>query len=162
MARLTALERVTLSLIAVLAALAGVANYQTWAPVPRFAIATLALAGLAWVMSFATEQLGERYGPAVTGMLQSTLGNLPELFVVIFALQKGELVVAQTAIVGSILANALLVLGLVIVLGAYRAEDGRTTYSGLIWTLRNLTTPWPYCSAIAPLACFESSASTVF
>ena len=91
---------------------------------PRFALATLALAGLAWVVSFATEQLGERFGPGVTGMLQSTLGNLPELFVVIFALQKGELIVAQTAIVGSILANALLVLGLVIVVGA-RREPGR-------------------------------------
>ncbi len=96
---------------------------------PRFAIATLALAGLAWVVSFATEQLGERFGPGVTGMLQSTLGNLPELFVVIFALQKGELVVAQTAIVGSILANALLVLGLVIVVGARRAPDGVMRFS---------------------------------
>ena len=94
---------------------------SAWAAVPRFALATLALAGLAWVVSFATEQLGERFGPGVTGMLQSTLGNLPELFVVIFALQKGELVVAQTAIVGSILANALLVLGLVIVVGARRS-----------------------------------------
>ena len=91
---------------------------------PRFAIATGALAGLAWVVSFGTEQLGERFGPAATGMLQSTLGNLPELFVVVFALKKGELVVAQTAIVGSILANALLVLGLVIVVGAWRSEDG--------------------------------------
>jgi Ca2+:H+ antiporter len=74
-------------------------------------------------VSFATEQLGERFGPGVTGMMQSTLGNLPELFVVIFALQKGELVVAQTAIIGSILANALLVLGLVIVVGARRSPD---------------------------------------
>jgi len=97
--------------------------------VPRFALATLALAGLAWVVSFATEQLGERSGPAITGMLQSTLGNLPELFVVIFALQKGELVVAQTAIVGSVLANALLVLGLVIVVGALRAPDGVMRFS---------------------------------
>ncbi len=129
MARLTALERVTLSLIAVLVALAGVANYQTWAPIPRFAIATLALAGLAWLMSFATEQLGERFGPALTGMMQSTLGNLPELFVVIFALQKGELVVAQTAIIGSVFANAMLVLGLVIVVGARRAPDGVMRFS---------------------------------
>ena len=66
---------------------------------------------------------------ASPGMLQSTLGNLPELFVVIFALQKGELVVAQTAIVGSILANALLVLGLVIVVGARRAPDGVMRFS---------------------------------
>lgn len=129
MARLTALERIALSLIALLAGLAGLANYQTWPPVPRFAIATVALAGLAWVVSFATEQLGERFGPAVTGMLQSTLGNLPELFVVVFALQKGELVVAQTAIVGSIFANAMLVLGLVIVVGAHRAPDGVMRFS---------------------------------
>jgi Ca2+:H+ antiporter len=129
MARLTALERTALSLIALTAVLAGVANYQTWAAVPRFAIATVALAGLAWVVSFATEQLGERFGPAITGMLQSTLGNLPELFVVIFALQKGELVVAQTAIVGSIFANAMLVLGLVIVVGAHRAPDGVMRFS---------------------------------
>jgi Ca2+:H+ antiporter len=126
---LTSLERLLLGLIAVLTALAGVANYQAWAPVPRFAVATLALAGLAWIVAFATEQLGERFGPAVTGMLQSTLGNLPELFVVIFALQKGELVVAQTAIIGSILANALLVLGLVIVVGARRAPDGIMRFS---------------------------------
>jgi Ca2+:H+ antiporter len=129
MTALTPLERSVLLLIAVLVALAGAANYQAWPAVPRFALATLALAGLAWVVSFATEQLGERFGPGVTGMLQSTLGNLPELFVVIFALQKGELVVAQTAIVGSILANALLVLGLVIVVGARRSQDGIMRFS---------------------------------
>src|SRR6266699_2503969 len=124
MGALRPLERVLLLLIGLASVLAGIANYQRWAAVPRFAIATLALAGLAWVVSFATEQLGERFGPAVTGLLQSTLGNLPELFVVIFALRKGELVVSQTAIIGSILANALLVLGLVIVVGARRAPDG--------------------------------------
>jgi Ca2+:H+ antiporter len=129
MTALTPLERSALVLVAVLTALAGVANYQPWPAVPRFAAATLALAGLAWVVSFATEQLGERFGPGVTGMLQSTLGNLPELFVVIFALKQGELIVAQTAIVGSILANALLVLGLVIVVGARRSEDGIMRFS---------------------------------
>jgi Ca2+:H+ antiporter len=129
MSALTPLERSTLLLLTVLTAVAGVADYQRWPAVPRFAIATLALAGLAWVVSFATEQLGERFGPGVTGMMQSTLGNLPELFVVIFALQKGELIVAQTAIVGSVFANALLVLGLVIVVGARRAPDGVMRFS---------------------------------
>ena len=57
-------------------------------------------------------------GPAVTGVLQASLANLPEFFVVIFALGAGETVIAQTAILGSILVNALLVLGLVIVAGA--------------------------------------------
>jgi Ca2+:H+ antiporter len=129
MTGLTRSERLLLALIALLAALAGVADYGRWAAVPRFALATGALAGLAWVVSFATEQLGERFGAGTTGLLQSTLGNLPELFVVIFALKKSELVVAQTAIVGSILANALLVLGLVIVVGARRAPDGLMRFS---------------------------------
>src|SRR5271166_4322687 len=129
MAALRPAERLTLLLVAVLTGLAGVANYGEWSPVPRFAIATVALAGLAWLISFATEQLGERFGPGVTGVLQSTLGNLPELFVVIFALQKGELVVAQTALVGSIFANALLVLGLVIVVGSRRSSDGLMRFS---------------------------------
>ena len=84
----------------------------------------LALAGLAWVVALATEQVGLRFGPAVTGFLQSTLGNLPEFFIVLFALGSGEIVVAQTSLIGSIFANALLVLGLVIVTGTLHATDG--------------------------------------
>ena len=117
-------ERLALGLIALLVALAGVSNYSSWAPLAAFGLATAALASLAWIVSFATEQVGERYGAAATGMLQSTLGNLPELFVVLFALNAGEVVVAQTAIVGSVFANALLVLGLVLVVGARAAPDG--------------------------------------
>ncbi len=83
-----------------------------------------ALAGLAWVIAVATETVGDRFGPAATGVLQSTLGNLPELFVVLFAISAGEIVVAKTSIVGSLLANALLVLGLAIVAGARAAPDG--------------------------------------
>ncbi len=129
MAGLTRFERAALLAVALLSALAGVADYSGWTALLRFALATLALAGLAWIVSFATDLLGDRFGAGATGMLQSTLGNLPELFVVVFALQKGELVVAQTAIVGSILANALLVLGLVIVVGARRSRDGVMRFS---------------------------------
>ena len=89
-----------------------------------FGLATVALAGLAWIISFSTEQVGKRYGPAVTGVLQSTLGNLPEFFIVIFALSAGELVVARASILGSIFANALLVLGIVIVAGCHASPDG--------------------------------------
>jgi Ca2+:H+ antiporter len=108
----------------VLTALAGVADYGAWAPVARFVLAALALAGVAWVVSVATVQVGGHLGAGATGVLQATLANLPELFVVVFALQKGELLVAQTAIIGSVFANALLVLGAVIVVGARRAPDG--------------------------------------
>jgi Ca2+:H+ antiporter len=118
------LERALLGAVAGLGALAAVAHYSSVSRVVAFAAAAGALAALAWVVSFATEQVGERFGPAATGLMQSTLGNLPEFFVVIFALSQGHVVVAQTSIIGSIFANALLVLGLVIVAGARAADDG--------------------------------------
>jgi Ca2+:H+ antiporter len=128
MGGLTRTERMVIGVIVIATAVAGIAHYADWDPLLAFALATVALAGLAHVVSLATEQVGERFGPAATGLLQSTLGNLPELFVVIFALRAGEVVVAQTSIVGSIFANALLVLGLVIVLGARSAPDGKMRF----------------------------------
>jgi Ca2+:H+ antiporter len=116
-------ERIVLAVVAVTALLAGLAHYLDWPSGLAFVLATLALAGLAHLVGFATEQVGELFGPAVTGVLQSTLGNLPELFVVVFALRAGETTVAQTSIIGSLFANALLVLGLVIVVGARVAPD---------------------------------------
>jgi Ca2+:H+ antiporter len=110
-----------MGLVVALIAAAAVGRYTSgFSQVAAFALATVALAGSAWVVSLATEQIGEHLGPAPTGVLQSTVGNLPEFFVVLFALGAHELIVAQTAIVGSILVNALLVLGLVIIAGARR------------------------------------------
>jgi Ca2+:H+ antiporter len=110
--------------VAVLTVAAGVTRYATGIPhVLAFIVAGLALAGGAWIVSFSTEQVGQRFGVAATGLLQSTLGNLPEFFVVIFALNAGDRIVAQTAILGSILVNALLVLGLVIIAGALHERD---------------------------------------
>jgi Ca2+:H+ antiporter len=112
------------ALIAVVTAAAGAAHYGGASSLLTFGIATVALAGLAWTVSFSTEQVGERFGPAVTGLLQSTLGNLPEFFIVVFALSAGEIVVARTSIVGSIFANALFVLGLAIIAGCRESADG--------------------------------------
>ena len=106
------------------AAIAGVLHYATDEDVATFVVCAVALAGLAWLVALGTESVGSRFGPAVTGVLQSTLGNLPELFVVLFALSAGEVVVAQTSILGSLFANALLVLGLAIVAGARASDDG--------------------------------------
>ena len=120
MSSLTRGQRITL-LVAVLAtAGAGAAHYGKAPSVLAFVVAGVALAALASIVSFATEQVGARFGPAVTGVLQSTLGNLPEFFIVVFALSAGQVVVAQTSVVGSLFANALLVLGIVIIVGARR------------------------------------------
>jgi Ca2+:H+ antiporter len=122
-------ERILLLLVLVATAVAAACHYLSAPAVAAFAAATLALAGLAWVVSFSTEQVGERFGPAVTGVLQSTLGNLPELFIVVFALRAGETVVAQTSILGSLFANALLVLGLVVIAGAWQSGENLMRFS---------------------------------
>jgi len=106
------------------AAVGGILNYAGADPVAVFLVTGAALGGVAWVIGIATESVGARFGPAVTGALQSTLGNLPELFIVLFALSAGEVVVAQFSILGSLFANALLVLGLAIAAGSWRASDG--------------------------------------
>ena len=120
---LTTRERLLLGVVGGVVALTAALEFGGAPEVAIFVVAALALAGVAWVVSFSTEAVGERFGPGLTGVLQSTLGNLPELFVVLFALSAGELVVAQYSILGSLFANALLVLGLVVLAGT-RAANG--------------------------------------
>ena len=103
----------------------GALHYADANAVLQFVVGIVALALLAWTVGVGTEVVAARFGPATTGVLQSTLGNLPELFIVIFALRAGEIVVAQTSILGSLLANALLVLGLAIIAGAWRVGGRR-------------------------------------
>ncbi|MGH2512393.1 MAG: calcium/proton exchanger [Candidatus Limnocylindrales bacterium] len=89
-------------------------------PTFTFVASAVALAGLAGLVGEGTEQLGHRFGPGLTGVLQSALGNLPELFIGIFSLRAGLVLVVQSALIGSILANSLLVLGLAFVVGGLR------------------------------------------
>lgn len=112
-------ERITL-LIAAVSTIAAGFLHSGGGEVLAFAIAAVALATLASVVGAATEQLGERMGPGATGVLQSGIGNLPELFVCIFALRAGLVKVVQSALIGSILANSLLVLGLAFLVGGLR------------------------------------------
>ena len=95
-------------------------TYAHAGAVVTFAASAAALSLLAMLVGHATDQLGSRMGPGATGVLQSALGNLPELFVCIFSLRAGLVTVVQSAIVGSILANSLLVLGLAILVGGLR------------------------------------------
>ena len=85
-----------------------------------FLVSAIALAVLAMVVGQATEQLGNYMGPGATGILQASIASMPELFVSFFALRAGLITVVQSAIVGSILANSLLVMGLAFLLGGWK------------------------------------------
>lgn len=100
--------------------LAGIAEYGGWNSVVAFVVSAAAVCLLASLVGRSVEQLGDRFGPGATGVLQSALGNLPELFICIFALKAGLVDVVRAALVGSILANLLLVLGLAFVVGGLK------------------------------------------
>jgi Ca2+:H+ antiporter len=105
----------------VVAALAGIAHYAgLGGDVAPFVVSAVALALLASLVGRSVEALGDRLGSGATGVVQSALGNLPELFVVLFALRDRLYDVATATIVGSILANVLLVLGLAFLLGGIK------------------------------------------
>ncbi len=104
----------------VLSAIAGVLTAIHAYPVITFVVSGCALAVLAALVGIGTEQVGSRLGPGATGVLQSSLGNLPELFVGYFALRDGLIPVIQAALVGSILGNSLFVLGLAFFVGGLR------------------------------------------
>jgi Ca2+:H+ antiporter len=113
-------DKLILGGAAVLCVLAGAAHYGSWNSVVAFIVCALAVAVLASLVGRSVEQLGDRFGPGATGVLQSALRNLPELFICIFALRSGQVDVVRAALVGSILANLLLVLGLAFLVGGLR------------------------------------------
>jgi Ca2+:H+ antiporter len=129
-------------------ALAGVTRYVSAGAVLPFAAAAVAVALLASLVARSVEQLGDRFGAGATGVLQSALGNLPELFIGFFALKAGLVVVVQAAIIGSILGNALLVLGLAFLVGGLRngtqefhSGRARTTCALLVVATSALVVP---------------------
>jgi Ca2+:H+ antiporter len=129
--RVIGIAAVGASLAALLLQLAGAGG------VAVFGASAVGLAGLAAMVGEGTEQLSERLGPKATGVLQSGLGNLPEFFIGIFALRAGLLDVVRAALVGSILANTLLVLGLAFFVGGLRhgTQKFGTDQTKLIATL---------------------------
>jgi Ca2+:H+ antiporter len=121
-------ERLELVLTAVAVAIAGACHFVGLNDVATFLIAAGALALLARVVGTATEQLGARLGSGGASVVQSALGNLPELFIALFALKAGLVDVVKAALVGSILANSVLVLGIAFVAGGLR--NGVQRFSG--------------------------------
>src|SRR5712691_2346522 len=145
-----------------LTAAAAVTSYLPSGKVVPFIAAALALAVLA------VDGLGDRLGSGATGVVQSALGNIPELLFCIFALRKGLVTVVQATIVGSILSNVLLVLGLAFIVGGLRhgpqrfsAEGPRTISLLLVLSVGILIIPSITASLSLPAAAHEHVLSYV-
>jgi len=88
-----------------------------------FFSAALAIIPVARLIVMATEQIATRTGDAVGGLLNATFGNAPELIITFVALKAGYLDMVRGALIGAILANLLLALGIAFLLGGFRHHD---------------------------------------
>lgn len=84
-----------------------------------FFTAAIGIIPTAALMGRATEELAERSGPGIGGLLNVTFGNAPELIIALFALAEGLQEVVKASIIGSIIGNVLLVLGAAMVAGGF-------------------------------------------
>jgi Ca2+:H+ antiporter len=90
-----------------------------------FVTSALAIVPLAALIGRATEQLAIRLGPRQGGLLNATLGNLTELIVGFFLIAADDVAILKATLIGSIVGNLLLVLGLSFALGGLRHKSMR-------------------------------------
>ena len=117
-------------------------------PIAIFATSALAILPLAGLIGHATEDLAARVGPQKGGLLNATFGNVTEMIIAFFLILEGELEIVKASIVGSIIGNVLLVLGLSFLVGGWgrgeqrfnRAASGLHS-SSLIIAVIGLTLP---------------------
>lgn len=102
------------------APIAFIADQLDVDPVLVFIFAGLGVIPLADFIGEATEELAANFGPRVGGLLNATFGNAAELIITIFALKEGLLDLVRASIIGSMLGNLLLVLGLSLLLGGLK------------------------------------------
>jgi Ca2+:H+ antiporter len=95
-----------------------------------FFVAGIGIVPLAGWLGRATENLSERTGPGIGGLINATLGNGPELILSLVALSKGLIVVVKASITGSIIGNLLLVLGTAIFAGGTRFPHQKFNQAG--------------------------------
>jgi Ca2+:H+ antiporter len=102
-----------------------------------FITAAAAIAVLADWLRRATEQLAERAGSAIGGLLNVTFGNTAELVIALFVLSRAETRVVQAQITGSIIGTTLLFLGISVLIGGMGRprQSFNTASAGLLSTL---------------------------
>eukprot|EP00475_Leptophrys_vorax_P004355 TRINITY_DN1259_c0_g1_i1.p1 TRINITY_DN1259_c0_g1~~TRINITY_DN1259_c0_g1_i1.p1 ORF type:complete len:390 (+),score=133.17 TRINITY_DN1259_c0_g1_i1:47-1216(+) len=102
----------------------GIASYYAgWSSSVIFVFNFLAIVPLAKLLGFATEEIACRTTQTVGGLLNATFGNAVELIVGIIALKENYVSVVQSSLLGSILSNLLLVLGMCFLFGGYYYKE---------------------------------------
>lgn len=101
----------------------GWASNFVWSPTITFILNILAIIPLAKLLGFATEDISLRTGEVIGGLLNATFGNAVEMIIGIISLTKNLVVVVQASMLGSILSNLLLVLGMCFFCGGCKYKE---------------------------------------
>ncbi|PVG01865.1 calcium/proton exchanger [Serendipita vermifera] len=112
-----------LNLLLVMVPVAWAIHFTHQSETLVFVFSFLAIIPLAALLGFATEEISNYVGPTIGGLFNATFGNAVELIISILALVKGELKIVQAAMLGSILSNCLLVLGMCFLAGGLRFHE---------------------------------------
>jgi Ca2+:H+ antiporter len=135
--------------ILLIASPVGIAVYYAKVnPIAVFVINFIAIIPLAGMLSYATEEIALRTGEVIGGLLNASFGNAVELIVSVIALAKDEVLIVQTSLIGSILSNLLLVLGMCFFFGginrleqAFNMTVAQTASSLLFLAVSSLIIP---------------------
>lgn len=98
-------------------------HYTHQDAVPTFVVALLGVIPLAGLLGFGTEAIALYTGDALGGLINATLGNATEMIIAILLLVKCELRVVQASLLGGLLSNLLLVLGMAFLVGGIRYSE---------------------------------------
>jgi Ca2+:H+ antiporter len=120
-------DRRLLAIVVGVSIAAGILNNTNGNPVLSFLASAIALGAIARLVVRSVEAISDRIGRGLNGLLQSLLGNLPEIFVILFALKAGLYEIVKATIVGSVIANILLVMGIAFVVGG--RKYGRQSFN---------------------------------
>ena len=112
-----------LSLLLIFVPISIAAHFLGWGSTVVFITSALAIIPLAGWMGTATEEIAVVLGPNLGGLLNATFGNATELIIGIVALNAGLVDVVKSSVVGSIMGNLLLVMGLAMLLGGLRFKE---------------------------------------
>ncbi|KIY01095.1 uncharacterized protein Z520_02647 [Fonsecaea multimorphosa CBS 102226] len=135
--------------ILLIASPVGIAVYYAHVnPVAVFVINFIAIIPLAAMLSYATEEIALRTGEVLGGLLNASFGNAVELIVSIIALAKDQVLIVQTSLIGSMLSNLLLVMGMCFFFGgvnrmeqAFNITVAQTASSLLFLAVSSLIIP---------------------
>jgi len=98
-------------------------NWTHQSPTLTFVFSCLGIIPLAALLGLGTEQIALRTSQSVGGLLNATLGNIVEMIIAGIALQKCELELVQSSLIGGLLSNLLLVLGCAFIVGGFKFQE---------------------------------------